>query len=136
MSNYIIEKDFKVDDYRCLILGLNLGHRCGYIGLPVGHKYYGKGYEDVEVDIHGGWTYASDSDHFMVESDLWWIGFDCAHYGDGKDLELIKSFGKNESLKHLLYMEEMFPSGDDFKSLEFVESELRHAVKDLQNLRI
>jgi len=33
---------------------------------PPGHPLHGKDYGEVEAEVHGGW----------------WLGFDCAHYGD------------------------------------------------------
>ncbi|WP_457601085.1 hypothetical protein [Hydrogenivirga sp.] len=34
-------------------------------------------------DVHGGLTHSSSGiDGYPVESDGWWFGFDCAHYGD------------------------------------------------------
>lgn len=35
-----------------------LGHWCGYVGVPVGHPAYGKGYADLDVTVHGGLTFA------------------------------------------------------------------------------
>lgn len=40
---------------------------------------------DVLFDVHGSLTFAgnrhSDTD--------WWLGFDCGHYGDGRDLSIM-----------------------------------------------
>ena len=30
---------------------------------------------------------------YRVESDLWWLGFDCGHSGDAQDPELLEHFG-------------------------------------------
>lgn len=39
---------------------------------------------DILIDCHGGLTYSSSIENgsYPVESDLWWFGFDCAHYLD------------------------------------------------------
>jgi len=34
-----------------------LGHLCGYIGVPKGHPWYGKDYDAIEADVHGGLTH-------------------------------------------------------------------------------
>ena len=134
-KSYVIENDFMVDGYRCVIVGQKLGHRCGYIGLPKGHKYYGVGIHDIKVDIHGGWTYASDNNEYPVESDdLWWIGFDCGHWDDGKDFELIKALASPEEYAHLKIMESMFPTDGEVRTVEYVEQELRSAIKQLKEL--
>lgn len=65
------------------------GSWCGYAAVPPGHPYHGKGYDDVDVDAHGGLTYADScgGNIFHVPEpgepdDVWWLGFDCAHYTD------------------------------------------------------
>lgn len=81
----------------CLIVrnGEVTGALCGYVGVPESHPYFEKGYDDVNVDVHGGLTFANfcrpredeaqgichtpapgEPDH------VWWLGFDCAHAGD------------------------------------------------------
>lgn len=61
----------------------NLGYRCGYVRVPKGHPWHGLEYENVPASAHGGFTYAeADTDGG------WWVGFDCAHHGDGPDPEL------------------------------------------------
>ena len=47
-------------------------HLCGYIYLPESHPDYGKTYDEIGIDVHGGLTF-SESGKF---------GFDCAHAGD------------------------------------------------------
>lgn len=79
----------------CLIVRTpELGHLCGYVGVPRGHAMYEKSYSDVHdalpnLTCHGGLTY---SDHcrgricHVVEpgepDDVWWLGFDCLHGWD------------------------------------------------------
>lgn len=54
------------------------GHWCGYVAIPPGHPWYGRHYDDIPVEVHGGLTYARhDSEHHF-----YWVGFDCAHVGD------------------------------------------------------
>jgi hypothetical protein len=45
---------------------------------------------DAYFNCHGGITYSDGGkdSKYPIESDLWWFGFDCAHYNDGKDLDL------------------------------------------------
>ncbi len=57
-----------------------LGHFCGYVHLPKGHRFHGVDYDDIKISVHGGWTF-SDLD---VEGN-WMIGFDTAHLGDDDD---------------------------------------------------
>ncbi len=78
----------------CLIVRGAVGALCGYVGVPKGHPWFGKDYDDVEVDVHGGLTFASPCQlgaeaeaicHKPAEGEsdqVWWLGFDCAHLGD------------------------------------------------------
>lgn len=131
-----IEKDFMLDGYRCVIVGHEMGHRCGYVGLPVGHKLYGIGYDDVDISVHGGLTYADGSrdSNYPVESELWWLGFDCAHCGDGKDFLLIKELADERTYSMMLEIERMYPVKETIRTTEYVENELIEMVEQLKAL--
>lgn len=66
---------------------------CGYVGIPKSHILYHISYEkygepDIELQVHGGITYTC-----LEKDGLYWIGFDCAHYGDNIirwDFEAVK----------------------------------------------
>lgn len=137
MREYKIEKEFIIDEFRCVIIGQKMGHRCGYIEIPADHKYYCVEYDDVNIEVHGGWTYSEYTyNNYPTEasSKSWWIGFDCGHFGDTKDLELIKSFGDDELTKYYVDMEARFPERGEVRTLEYVENELIEAVKQLNNI--
>lgn len=54
---YKVEKDFEHKGLRCVITFGDLGHRCGYVGIPKTHILYGKEYDEyLEIkkeDIKG-----------------------------------------------------------------------------------
>jgi hypothetical protein len=71
------------------------GHWCGYVGVGSDHRYYGINYDDCQVEVHGGLTFASHCQPGGFESsgvchlpepgesgEVWWLGFDCAHAWD------------------------------------------------------
>ncbi|MBM4072609.1 MAG: hypothetical protein FJ271_27330 [Planctomycetes bacterium] len=78
----------------CLIVRTPMGHLCGYVGVPEGHKLHGADYHMVDADVHGGLTFADhchpgESEATGVchltepgDPEVWWFGFDCAHSGD------------------------------------------------------
>lgn len=137
MKGYIIEKDFKINGYRCVIMGRDRGYRCGYIEVPVNHELYKKHYTYINnyIDVHGGWTYSEHTiGDYPVEAnaDSWWIGFDCIHCGDKEDIELIKSFGDNPITKHLILINTMFPVNGIVRTVEYVENELIKAVNQIR----
>jgi hypothetical protein len=74
------------------IVANRIGFRCGYIKVLPGHPWFGKGYNDIDAEVHGGLTYASEGtacpgDH--DEKAEWWVGFDCGHGGDAMDPTLM-----------------------------------------------
>lgn len=80
--------EFVHEGFHCLIQRAPMTYAwCGYVGLPKTHPFYGKPYEEIEVDVHGGLTYAAYCSHYIChkteeEDDLFWLGFDCAHCND------------------------------------------------------
>jgi hypothetical protein len=65
--------------YKCTVWRHpTLGSLNGYVAIPKGHRVWGKGYDDVDVEVHGGLTYADED----KETGEWVFGFDCSHGGD------------------------------------------------------
>ena len=46
MREYVIEADFEYQNLRCVVVMTEMGHRCGYVGVPKNHILYGKSYSD------------------------------------------------------------------------------------------
>lgn len=58
-------------------------HPCAYVKIPVGHQLYGKDYNDIDIDCHGGLTFASSLLPDMdSDKSNYWIGWDYAHCYD------------------------------------------------------
>jgi hypothetical protein len=91
--------EFEHAELPCLMLRQTSGHWCGYVAVPPGHLLYGKDYDDVNVDVHGGLTYSEQrklswgsSNKYKIvpqnisleglPANVWWFGFDCAHSMD------------------------------------------------------
>jgi hypothetical protein len=87
----------------CLIVRNHYGNLCGYVGVPKGHPWHGKDYDDVNEALyvdddaeevpHGALTFAGLCSKnpegkicHVVEpgdpDDVWWLGFDCGHAFD------------------------------------------------------
>ena len=49
-KKYIVEKEFNHNGLKCVVTFSNMGHRCGYVGVPKWHPLYGKNYMDY-LDI-------------------------------------------------------------------------------------
>ena len=72
-----------------------MGALCGYVGVGPDHPWYGKGYMDVDVSVHGSLTFAekcAEGDDPAIgichvakdgrPDPVWWFGFDCGHTDD------------------------------------------------------
>ncbi len=44
--------------FECMTIHNTKGYRCGYVRLPKDHPWHGLGWEDLEVEVHGGITFA------------------------------------------------------------------------------
>jgi len=84
---------FKYRNYECVIVRMFAlqyngsmygGHLCGYVQVPEDHPYFGKDYNDCDIDVHGGLTYSEkDEYNYLYLTHIGhWIGFDCAHCDD------------------------------------------------------
>lgn len=51
--------------FACLaVRSSHSGHWCGYVGVPQSHPTFGKNYDDVDVQVHGGLTFSAQcNDH-------------------------------------------------------------------------
>ena len=131
MKEFKTESEFEYKGYTCVVLAQRLGHRCGYIGFNKENLFYEKDYDDMcEIDVHGGLTYAGGGSNskYPIESDLWWVGFDCAHGGDAKDLNIIREL--NDENEHLNFLLSMSNYGT-VKSLEYCIQECRNVVNQM-----
>lgn len=54
-------------------------HPCAYVQLPKNHLYYGKGYDNIPINCHGGLTFSGEHESIC---DGFLIGWDYAHAGD------------------------------------------------------
>jgi hypothetical protein len=62
------------------ITGFNGTCNVGYVGVTKAHPAFGKDYDDLNIEIHGGLTFGADERPFDWKEDgLFWFGFDTAH---------------------------------------------------------
>lgn len=99
-----------------------MGHLCGYVGVPEGHPAWGKDYDHVAVDAHGGLTFADRAEGYLGAERqpgevLWWLGFDCAHAGDGVPGMMIMPFWDRR--------------GGSYRDLTFVTRETNRLAEQL-----
>ena len=108
------------------------GHWCGYVGVNEGHPCFGVGYDDVNVSVHGGLTYARHCKgsicHIPGEGEpdhVWWLGFDCAHCGD-------------YSPQDAKYAERGYPftisTEEEYRTLDYVKNECASLARQLSDM--
>jgi hypothetical protein len=85
----------------CRALRGPFGAWCGYVGIPPGQPLYGSDYGDLDLDVHGGLTFAGPH---ADRPGLWWLGFDCAHAGDHAPGMLLDYAGEVEVYRDLPYV--------------------------------
>ncbi len=56
----------------------------GYVAIPADNKLFGKHYDNINVNIHGGLTFSEDAIIGQPEETkgMWIVGFDTLHLGD------------------------------------------------------
>lgn len=130
MTDYIVEYQFKYKGYDCVIIFGYRGYRCGYIGIPEGHPLYGIDMiikDESPFFVHGGITYSGGGkgSTYPIESDLWWLGFDCIHLGDDIDFNCLKKyFGNDKRIKRIFKEESVFYDTESIvRTKEFVTLE-------------
>ena len=105
----IVEKRFEYKGFPCVVIMQSMAFRTGYVGIPKGHKLYGKYYNEdyslENIECNGGLTYSCDYLFGQNDKDTWWIGYDCGHCWNGyavdDALELFRDYpGNIERIKH------------------------------------
>lgn len=126
----------------CLIVRNRMGALCGYVGVSPGHPFYQKPYDDLDVNVHGGLTFADSCQEHPgaeesgichlpeegEEKNVWWFGFDCAHYGDYiPSMDALRRKYREE-LGHL-------SSGEVYRDIGYVTAEVEYLAKQLAAMK-
>jgi hypothetical protein len=126
----------EIDGFEYAITNNGMGYRCGYIRVEPGHPWHGKGYDDIDAEVHGGLTF-SQADKPCKKEGLdtaWWVGFDCGHAFDGRDYDLPWDVrdGGEETKKILMDLDKKFAREDRFADLPVW---MRETIKDTDYVR-
>jgi hypothetical protein len=120
--------DFIHAGFSCFILRNYTGNWCGYVGVPSTHPSFGEHYNDVNVHVHGGLTYASMCNEHIchipepgMPNDVWWLGFDTAHAFD-----IIPGMPQVMSVK--------IENNSIYRNIEYVTNETKQLAEQLASL--
>lgn len=127
---YVIEHEEIYQGYH-LVVVFNNAFRCGYVGLPFGHKLCNIEYDDLyDYEVHGGLTYSGISNSFKKDGYVWYLGFDCAHCEDGVDVETMKKYGASQiSIDVWRHLD------GEIRTKEYVIQELKNLVKQIDEVK-
>lgn len=82
---------------------------------------------DILFDVHGSITYANANPTYPVEStNLWWFGFDCAHFRDATDFESLRKYYPD-----VYEPPNLFVNGGEIRTLEYCKEECLSLSKQL-----
>lgn len=80
-----IEKQWKTKaGLNAVVVMMDRGYRCGYVGVPIESSIFGFDYDNkivAGVDVHGGLTYSGLPD-WSNDDNVWYFGYDCDHIYD------------------------------------------------------
>lgn len=135
----IVEERFIYKGYPCVVLFQPLAFRTGYVGLPKTSKYYKENYSCIPISCHGGLTYGRNYLFGQNDEETWWIGFDCAHYGDGYDNKAAKEYYKNDkaAMKQLQKLKDLHDMSNgywEFRTLDYVKRDCKFIVDQIIEL--
>ncbi len=109
--------------YEYEIVANHTGHRCGYVRVEPGHPWFEQNYNNLDVDVHGGITFAEHGQACPThgEEAEWWVGFDCAHGGDAPDPSIMDKADEDIGGRRLVDV--MTFRGDTIKTTDYVRAE-------------
>ena len=118
MSNFYVETKHFYKGYPFIVGLYNKGHRCGYVGIAPDKPFYNTNYDNILVHCHGGLTFGDQDsrwDKIAGVENYYWIGFDCAHYCDGIDLNAVKEYFGEETADIVKSTTFLFPEKLTYK---------------------
>lgn len=65
-----------IDEYKFYICVTPFNPVC-YVRVPESHPYYGKKYDEISIEVHGGLTFSGDR---LFIGDGYFIGWDYGHF--------------------------------------------------------
>jgi len=140
----LIEIEGTYKGYKFLVVAQDMGHRCGYVRIPEKHRLYGKDYSYKVMidgkrapisdyfDVHGGLTFSdkiSETEAGKVKKiEGWWLGFDCEHFGDAKDKDIM-----SEEYKKIFSKSSVMFEGE-IRTANYVKKECFSLIDQIEKL--
>lgn len=123
------EPDFELFEYRdhkCMVRRGSFGALNGYVEVKPDHAFYKQDYDDIDVDVHMGITYAGN---ILDCLDIFFIGFDCAHCYDYAPVLAVTH--KNICIPNSRECSLPMHKEENYKTIDFVIAECKSVVDQL-----
>lgn len=132
--NFKIEKNWITKNgHQAVVVFNSLGFRCGYIGLAKDSLLNTELFEkDIQnkIDVHGEISFCKETlDYPLISNGVKWIGFDCGHYDDSKDLVCAQKYFPEI---YSLYLKEEISILYKVKDLKFCENECENLSEQIK----
>lgn len=132
------EIDGNYNGMRYIVKFFEDGHRCGYVCIDDEKKFneLKRSFDEhytTDIICHGGITFVEEliGDDYLPDGK--WIGFDCAHCGDGRDYEnAIKVFGETDYIKRMRVFNYHFDKDGKVWKKEHVEMVCKDIIDKLK----
>lgn len=124
----IVEKQFEYKGHDCICVFTHWGVRNGYVSVNENKECR----DYLNIDCHGGITFAGELPYDYGQKAKYYIGFDCGHANDARDFWTAWEYGLID-MEMRDYREETMPHfGLYVASLGHVESECKWIVRQLE----
>jgi hypothetical protein len=115
-----------LSNYMCRILrNIQFQTWNGYVRIPEKHPCFGKDYDDIDVNVHGGLSYGGD--HFpnyinpTKEVGYYWFGFDTSHAWDRQP-------------RIIIHFPSPWRKNDVYRDKDYITKEVTKLAKQLKDM--
>lgn len=135
VTPFKIEREWEHAGLKCaVVMQQEAGIRCGYVRVPPSHLMYGTPYDEVDVQVHGGLTFAEQEPCIEDDGQGWWFGFDCGHAHDLRndpDVDISTFPAERRYGIEIERRIDMHRFGARYRSQAYVERETEHLAEQL-----
>jgi hypothetical protein len=135
-----LEENSLYGEFHLVIIFNKRGYRLGYLGVPKTKQFLiSDNYEGISSVAHGNITYEGTPKNETFNQDYFYVGIDCNHFGDRKDINSLIEYGiANEKEADELMVASVFEDdeGSTVKTKEYVFDNLIDmiiAIRDPDN---
>lgn len=124
----VVEKQFQYKGHDCICIFCRNGYRCGYVSTAF-RRYYSR----FDINCHCGLNFAGVLPEAYAPKKPFYIGFDCGHICDGRDIRLAYEYGLiDEVTKEMLEKDFHYLSDYPVRDVDYVVEQCKKIVDQLE----